>query len=240
MPVFSFLGESNLSSLRTKVYIDGYNLYYGCLKGSEHKWLDLHTLFARHILPSSSPAKCDLLGIKYFTAAILDKAAKAPDSVSSQSRYHTALRKTHPTEIEIITGYYSMTQAKAKLVDQDDPNKWPRDCHDAIIWKLEEKQSDVSLALHAYHDAVRGDLDQVVFVTNDTDIVPALQMIRDFTSVQIGLVVPTRDHQRIPNTDLTELAHWVRTHITDIELANSQMQKVVHGGKKPTIKPQGW
>ena len=87
---------------------------------------------------------------------------------------------------------------------------------------------------------MRGDLDQVVFVTNDTDIVPALQMIRDFTSVQIGLVVPTRDHQRIPNTDLAKLAHWVRTHITDIELANSQMQKVVHGGRKPTIKPQGW
>ena len=25
---------------RTRVYVDGYNLYYGCLKGSPHKWLD--------------------------------------------------------------------------------------------------------------------------------------------------------------------------------------------------------
>lgn len=27
--------------LRTRVYIDGYNLYYGCLKGTPYKWLDL-------------------------------------------------------------------------------------------------------------------------------------------------------------------------------------------------------
>lgn len=38
--------------LRTRVYIDGYNLYYGCLKGTAYKWLDLHVLFDKHILPS--------------------------------------------------------------------------------------------------------------------------------------------------------------------------------------------
>ena len=26
--------------MRTRVYIDGFNLYYGCLKGTPAKWLD--------------------------------------------------------------------------------------------------------------------------------------------------------------------------------------------------------
>ena len=28
-------------ALRTRVYVDGYNLYYGCLKNTADKWLDL-------------------------------------------------------------------------------------------------------------------------------------------------------------------------------------------------------
>jgi hypothetical protein len=30
--------------LQTNVYIDGFNLYYGCLKGTPYKWLDLDAL----------------------------------------------------------------------------------------------------------------------------------------------------------------------------------------------------
>lgn len=31
--------------LRTRVYVDGYNFYYGCLKRTNFKWLDLKSLF---------------------------------------------------------------------------------------------------------------------------------------------------------------------------------------------------
>lgn len=30
--------------MRTRVYVDGYNLFYACLKGSPFKWLDVHRL----------------------------------------------------------------------------------------------------------------------------------------------------------------------------------------------------
>lgn len=239
VPVFSFLRQGE-HFVRTKVYVDGYNLYYGCLKGTPHKWLDLYALFRDKVLPSSSPAECELIGIKFFTAPILEKASRALDSVSSQSRYHTALSKMYAAEIEVIKGYYSMTKAMARIVDQAEPDKWPRDCEAIQVWKLEEKQSDVNLALHAYHDSVMNNVDQVVIVTNDTDIAPALQMIRTFTTVQIGLVVPTRDHVRTPNTELAAQAHWVRTHITDTELASCQLPRVITVGRRPTIKPEGW
>jgi 6-hydroxy-3-succinoylpyridine 3-monooxygenase len=161
--------------LRTKVYVDGYDLYYGCLKGTQHKWLDLYLLFRDRILPSSAVHQSELLGIKFFTAPILEKASKSLDSVSSQSRYHTALEKRYPNEIEVIKGYYSLSQSKVKIVDAENPNKWARECEEILVWKVEEKQTDVNLALHAYHDAITGIDDQVVIVTNDTDIAPRSQ-----------------------------------------------------------------
>ena len=33
------------SAMRTNVYVDGFNLYYGCLKGTPYKWLNLEVLF---------------------------------------------------------------------------------------------------------------------------------------------------------------------------------------------------
>jgi 6-hydroxy-3-succinoylpyridine 3-monooxygenase len=80
--------------------------------------------------------------------------------------------------------------------------------------EVEEKQSDVNLALQAYHDAITGQIVHAVIVTNDTDIAPALEMIRTHTQVLIGVVVPTTDDTRAPNTDLVKLAHWKRQHIS--------------------------
>ncbi len=132
-----------------------------------------------------------------------------------------------------------MNTMKVKIVDPGNPRRPPRECKEIQAWKLEEKQSDVSLALHAYHDALTKSVDQVVIVTNDTDIAPALQMIRQHTKATIGLVVPTRDHTRDPNAELADHSHWVRTHITFDELNKSQLPRVIPG-RKATVKPQSW
>jgi 6-hydroxy-3-succinoylpyridine 3-monooxygenase len=133
-----------------------------------------------------------------------------------------------------------LSELKAKIVNAEAPTTWPRDCQEILIWKLEEKQSDVSLALQAYHDAITDQIDHAVIVTNDTDIVPALELIRSQTDVSIGLVIPTRQNERQPNAELANRAHWVRTHITAPELAASQLPRVIGVGKKPTIKPESW
>ena len=242
-------GSPELEPLRTRVYIDGYNFYYGCLRRTPYKWLDLLPLFESHILPSALVT--DSAGqiresvllpspsIKFFTAKIIESVARAVDSVSSQARYHTALRKLHDGRIELIEGSYAVNKMKVKIVDAETPDRPPRECQEIQAWKVEEKQSDVSLALQAYHDAITGQIDHAVIVTNDTDIAPALEMIRVHTDVTIGLVVPTRDHTRQPNTDLVKHSHWCRTHITDNELASSQLPRVVPG-RQPTVKPESW
>lgn len=242
-------GLPELEPLRTRIYIDGYNFYCGCLRGTPHKWLDLLPLFENHILPSAllkdgdghirQSALLPSPSIKFFTAKIIESVARSTDSVSSQARYHTALRKLHDGRIELIEGYYAVNKMKVKVVDADEPNRPPRECKEVQAWKVEEKQSDVNLALQVYHDAITGQIDHAVIVTNDTDIAPALAMIRAHTQVLMGVVVPTTDHTRPPNTDLVKLAHWTRRHINSSELAACQLPRVIPG-KRPTIKPDSW
>lgn len=242
-------GLPELEPLRTRIYIDGYNFYYGCLRGTPHKWLDLLPLFENHILPSAllkdgdghirQSALLPSPSIKFFTAKIIESVARSTDSVSSQARYHTALRKLHDGRIELIEGYYAVNKMKVKVVEADEPNRPPRECKEVQAWKVEEKQSDVNLALQVYHDAITGQIDHAVIVTNDTDIAPALAMIRAHTQVLLGVVVPTTDHTRPPNTDLVKLAHWTRRHINSSELAACQLPRVIPG-KRPTIKPDSW
>jgi hypothetical protein len=49
---------------------DGFNLYYGSLKGTPHKWLNLERYFTM-LRPND-----DIQGIRYFTAMVT--AAKRP------------------------------------------------------------------------------------------------------------------------------------------------------------------
>jgi hypothetical protein len=48
----------------TNVYIDGFNMYNGCLKGTPYKWLDVDAL-VRMLLPHDQVKR-----IRYFTAKI--------------------------------------------------------------------------------------------------------------------------------------------------------------------------
>jgi 6-hydroxy-3-succinoylpyridine 3-monooxygenase len=234
--------------LKTRVYVDGYNLYYGCLKGTPYKWLDLLALFERQVLPSinfkigsvSPQIELQPVAVKYFTAKILEQAAAADDSVSSQAHYFNALDKLHSTRIQRIEGYYSLSKANVRIVDVEDKGKKLRDCPKLRAWKLEEKQSDVNLALHLYQDAMAGEVDQVVAVTNDTDIEPALSLIRKQTEVIVGLVIPTSDQRRVGNTSLARHAHWVQRRIHTGQLAAAQLPRVINGGKQPTTKPISW
>ncbi|WP_219842189.1 NYN domain-containing protein [Xanthomonas arboricola] len=257
MSRFFHFREAEMAPLRTRVYIDGYNLYYGCLRKTPYKWLDLIELFGKHILPSilhrtapDAPASqmvLDHCAIRYFTAPIVPRAAKGTDSVSSQLQYHRALAADD--RISITSGYYSLRKSNQYVVDAANPDKDPRECGKVTVWKLEEKQSDVNLALSLYDDAIScSELDQLVVVTNDTDIAPALELVRKKKPhMVIGLVIPTRlddknppKKERQPNGELRKHAHWTRKHISLEELAASQLPRVIPGKSKDAVKPISW
>jgi hypothetical protein len=70
---------------KVNVYIDGFNLYYGALKGTPYKWLNLARL-CQALLPSDT-----IQEIKYFTARVSARPSK-PTSAHDQGLYIRALR----------------------------------------------------------------------------------------------------------------------------------------------------
>jgi uncharacterized LabA/DUF88 family protein len=240
--------------VRTRIYIDGYNFYYGCLKGTPYKWLDLVKLFEEHIMPRSGVNNATLhddVGIKYFTAEITNKAATDLNSVNDQRSYHHALYLHSDNYLKTIKGDYAVDKVAYPKVEyhETEVEKEPRDCTRVKVWKLEEKQSDVNVAIEAVYDAVMDHtLEQIIFVTNDTDIVPALKKIHEHNQkslrspIKIGLVIPSKenDEYRNPNKSLSKLSDWTVKHIKDSELSESQLPCRISGEKKTAIKPTSW
>jgi hypothetical protein len=83
--------------MKTIVYIDGFNLYYGAVKGTTYKWLDVLAL-CKFLLP-----KNQIVQIKYFTA-LVSARPNDPDQPNRQLLFLRALR-TLPN-LEIIYGHF--------------------------------------------------------------------------------------------------------------------------------------
>lgn len=224
--------------MKTIIYVDGYNLFYGCLKHSQDKWLDIVKLLFGRIVKQQTP-DAELVAIKFFTADIKAKVASHGDAAQqAQFAYHRALERLYPAQIKIIKGYYSLEKARL-LCFQRPPNKAER----VDVWKLEEKQTDVNIALEAYRDVSKGLAEQVVFVSNDTDLSPALTALReDFPAIQIGVIAPVRlsTNHRPVNKQLSAQANWTRRHINDDELSECQLPEQIPTNKKPITKPEYW
>ncbi len=51
-------------------------------------------------------------------------------------------------------------------------------CDRREILKHEEKETDVNLSIHMVRDALLNDADRYILISNDTDLIPALRMIK--------------------------------------------------------------
>ena len=78
--------------MRTSVYIDGLNLYYGALKGTPFKWLDPIKLSAAVL-----PRQCVVDRVLYFTAHV--SGVVDPGAPARQQVYLNALRTLPQVEV---------------------------------------------------------------------------------------------------------------------------------------------
>lgn len=90
--------------MRTIVYIDGFNLYYGACRAPGRRWLNPLAL-AQRLLPNDEIAE-----IAYFTANI-KRDPEDPGAQDRQRLYHRALQ-TIPN-LEIFLGRYISKRAGA-------------------------------------------------------------------------------------------------------------------------------
>ena len=105
------------ASRRTAVYIDGYNLYYGRLRGTSYKWLDVVALFEQ-ILKVQDPGGT-LAAVRFFTAPALARfAAHGQASMVAQQSYHRALEARHPALFSITLGTHSFDNRNVSMTLQ--------------------------------------------------------------------------------------------------------------------------
>ena len=220
--------------LRTIAYIDGFNLYFGCLKNTSLKWLDLATLV--DFLCKEQNPQSEIIGIKYFTADIKAKLSKrGVEACKTQQNYLLALQAQSPS-IEIIKGKYLIT--KGSYHPHGDPVNFDKK-HD--IWKAEEKHTDVNISLNILCDAIDKSCDQIVLFSNDSDISPALKITRERNpEIKIGIITPIRTNSRKPSADLKEHSDWLRHGIKSHELRQCQLPDSVITRKRKIIRPEHW
>jgi uncharacterized LabA/DUF88 family protein len=206
---------------RTIVYIDGFNLYYGAIRDNPSwKWLDLEK-FCRHLRPHD-----DLRLIRYFSA-LVEGTARA-----NQEAYLRALAAT--PSIEITLGKFKKKTLKCGVA----PCKWTGNKR---YGTQEEKRTDVNIAIFMLDDAYRDMCDHFILLSGDSDLVPALNMVRlRFPEKKITVYVPSRSPVRGAAVEIRTAAHVNRTLPLNL-LPKSQFPDRVPDGSGGFItRPATW
>lgn len=206
---------------RTIVYIDGFNFYYGQVRGTPWKWLDLTALFQKALGPQNQ-----LVKIKYFTARVQPSPGD-PNVNIRQDSYLRALQ-THCPLVEVYYGHFLRHRVSMENANPPPPS--------VDVWKNEEKGSDVNLALHVLNDAWQNAYDCAVIVSNDSDLAEALRLVKAQNHKIIGLVTPGAP-KRKTSRQLHQHANFIKP-IRTWMLKSSQLPDPIPGTK--IHKPTGW
>ncbi|TCO38696.1 NYN domain-containing protein [Kribbella antiqua] len=205
------------------MYIDGFNLYYGCLKGQPHKWLNLETM-------------CELLlrrfevqRIRYFTARVKERAGNLQAPVRQQA-YLRALGTLPKVDVH----YGSFLTKPTRMLLANPPTTGPRTVE---VIKTEEKGSDVNLATYLLVDAFRDDAEAFAVVSNDSDLTEPIRIVCHELGKVVGLLNP----QPVASQRLLRCRPTFAKQIRPGVLGASQFPpRVVDSAGSTIHKPPGW
>ena len=105
----------------------------------------------------------------------------------------------------------------------------------AQVHTMQEKGSDVNLAVHLVNDAWRDSYDMAVVITNDRDLAESIRLVIKDVKKEVILLCP--DHKRGVTKRLWQVASDVR-YIRPGQLRKSQFPDTIPGTS--IQKPAGW
>jgi uncharacterized LabA/DUF88 family protein len=207
---------------RTWVYVDGFNLYYGAVKDTPFKWLNIRRL-CELLLPNYAIDR-----IKYFTARVSGRPDD-PDKPTRQQIYFRAL-KTIPN-LEIIYGSFLSHEVMMPLAQPPaGGSKFVK------VIRTEEKGSDVNLATHLVHDAFRAHFESAVLITNDSDLQEPVRIVQEELGHEVGILNP---HRQTTSRVLAKRASFIK-QIRPGALKSSQFPPLLRDRKGEIRKPRIW
>ncbi len=215
-------------TMRTNIYVDGFNLYFGAVKHTRYKWLDLAAMCAK-LIPGIRINR-----IRYFTARVVESPTDTEAPVR-QEVYLRALR-TIPN-LSIHLGHFVRWP---KLMPQF-PLAFPNGSttpQAVQIQKTEEKGSDVNLGVYLVRDCFIGDCDQAVVVSNDSDLAEAVHIVVRDCGKPVVVVNP---HPRARlSRQLCEVSTSCVREINTSVLAASQFPAAMTDADGVITKPERW
>ena len=204
-------------ALKTNVYIDGFNLYYGCVRGTPYKWLDVAAFCAR-LLP-----KNQINRIRYLTALVTPRA-NDPQQRMRQEIYLRAIRTIPNLTIDL--GHFLASKVWMMRTDYAERVE---------VLKSEEKGSDVNLASRLLIDCYSSNCDIAVIISNDSDLVFPIEHVKRYLGKTVGIVNP---HER-PSRELLAIANFFKS-IRPSVLASCQFPDKLTDALGDFHKPPTW
>ena len=202
--------------MKANVYVDGLNFYYGAVKNTPYRWLDISAM-CRLLLP-----KDNIHRIKYFTA-LVDPRPSDPHQRVRQETFLRAL-ETIPN-LSIFYGFFLTHEVTMPRVGGGY----------AQVFKTEEKGSDVNLATQLLVDAYHDDYEIAVVVSNDSDLLMPIQVVTREFKKPVGLLNP----QKNPSHALLPHVAFIK-QIRPGVLAKSQFPKTLRDKRGSFSKPASW
>jgi hypothetical protein len=215
-------GAASAFMLRTQVYVDGFNLYYGAVRGTPYKWLNVSRLCSL-LLPQHN-----ILRIRYFTARIKSRPHD-PDAPTRQQIYLRALGTIPNLTIhfgQFLTHPVWMPDATSLTT----PPKMLR------VLKTEEKGSDVNLATYLLLDGFQRAYEVAVLITNDSDLLEPIKVVRNVLGLGVGILCPNAKASRVLLPPTVNFLKRIRTGV----LSNSQFAPQLSDRAGSFQKPKTW
>lgn len=208
--------------MRTIVYVDGFNLYYGCLKNTAFRWLNLAALL-KALVPKNQVDR-----IRYFTA----KVSARPTDPSQPVRQSTYLRalETLPN-LNICYGHFLSSEKTMPLVN---PVSGAPRC--VRVLNTEEKGSDVNLASWLLIDGFTNAYDAAIVISNDSDLAFPIEYVTKTLRKPVGVLNPRPDH---PSVQLKKAATFIKPIRSGV-LSVSQFLSTLTDTRGSFTKPSTW
>lgn len=257
------------ASPRTNVYVDGENLFYGALRNTPYRWLNLVEL----VNQASFPDVHGIGKLRYFSVRLRDRPNAKESSIARNQKVYLKALGTLSVPVEIclgktqkkllnrpitslpIAGATIFSEPRVVLpkgdhevdgksgtlpvrekLEEEEPEA-DRSLITVTIRTREEKQSDVNLATHLVNDAWKDEFDIGVVVSNDTDLVEPIRVVRKERGKKVHVLCPRWSVAKA----LEETASHVRC-INEAMLRRSQLPDPVRDVKTDIDirKPIGW
>jgi hypothetical protein len=103
------------------------------------------------------------------------------------------------------------------------------------VIKTEEKGSDVNLATHLVHDAHINKFDLAVVISNDSDLLEPIKIVRQELGKEVGILNP---HQK-PSRALLPHVNFIKQIRAGV-LQAAQFPATMTAPKGKFIKPAAW